>query len=419
LQLMNVAQRAASLLRRGLPLVAAATLAASTLAFAPQPADAATAVKVVIVVGPSGSATDRYLTRARAYASRARSYGASVQEIYTPNATWSRVRTASQGANIFIYLGHGNGWPSPYGAYNTTTKNGLGLNAYLGSGNVKPTYYGSSYIGSEIRFAPGAIVLLNHLCYASGNAEPGMAEPTWDVARQRVDNYAMGFLRAGAKAVMADGHTSLARELDYLFGASRNLLSAWKNDPDGHGNVRSFASIRTPGFTTYLDPDSAYAGFYRSLVTTSTFSTGSVLGTTASVQSTTLAASATTTLRLRSGPGTSHAIRETLAAGTRTTVTGALVSDAAGRTWAPVKAPSGRTGYIAAWHATFTGSAQPTTAVVLRSSPSTSATARMTVASGTRVTVLDSRRDASDRVWFSVRTSTGVTGWMAGWLMRP
>ena len=30
-------------------------------------------------------------------------------EIYSPNATWSKVKAAAQGANVLIYLGHGNG----------------------------------------------------------------------------------------------------------------------------------------------------------------------------------------------------------------------------------------------------------------------------------------------------------------------
>ena len=33
---------------------------------------------------------------------------------------------SSQGANLFIYLGHGNGWPSPYGPFERYTKDGLG-----------------------------------------------------------------------------------------------------------------------------------------------------------------------------------------------------------------------------------------------------------------------------------------------------
>ena len=77
----------------------------------------AASMKVVVVVGPAGSATSSYRTSAHTYASLARSYGASVTEIYSPYATWTRVKAAAQGANLLIYLGHGNGYPSPYGVF--------------------------------------------------------------------------------------------------------------------------------------------------------------------------------------------------------------------------------------------------------------------------------------------------------------
>ena len=70
---------------------------------------------------------------------QARSYGATVYEIYAPHATWARVRSLSQGANLFIYLGHGNGYPSPYGAFNKYSKDGLGLDAYDGTNRSSTT----------------------------------------------------------------------------------------------------------------------------------------------------------------------------------------------------------------------------------------------------------------------------------------
>ena len=45
-----------------------------------------------------------------------------------------------------------------------------------------------------LELAPNAIVLLHHLCYASGNSEPGGAPPSVSTAKQRMDNYAPGFL---------------------------------------------------------------------------------------------------------------------------------------------------------------------------------------------------------------------------------
>ena len=121
------------------------------------------------------------------------------------------------GASIVVYLGHGNGWPSPY-TYDPlfTTKDGFGLNATAGAGDYNVKYYGEPSIAS-LALAPGAVVILNRLCYASGNSEPGNAEPTVSVARQRADNYAAGFLKAGAAAVIADGHGSADTYIRSLF----------------------------------------------------------------------------------------------------------------------------------------------------------------------------------------------------------
>ena len=209
------AQRASSTSRLRLfvlPVLALA-LAAGSAAFQPQATAAASRVKVVIVVGPVEGQTSKYISNARSYAATARVLGASVTEIYSPNATWSRVRSAASGANIFIYLGHGNGYPSPYGAFRATTRDGLGLNSSAGHGNYNLKYYGETYVKAYLKFDKNAVVLLNHLCYAAGNSEPGRALPSKSVASTRVDYFGGGFIRAGARAVFANGKDSL--DLDH------------------------------------------------------------------------------------------------------------------------------------------------------------------------------------------------------------
>ena len=120
------AQRALPRSLRILAMLAFGTiLALGSLATDPTPALAA-AKKVVIVVGPVGSQTSDYKDDAKRYASYARSYGASVTEIYSPYATWTKVKNAAQGANILIYLGHGNGYPSPYGSFQSTRRTASG-----------------------------------------------------------------------------------------------------------------------------------------------------------------------------------------------------------------------------------------------------------------------------------------------------
>ena len=129
-------------------------------------------------------------------------------EIFSPYATWSRVHDAAQGANILIYLGHGNGWPSPYHPFMDTSKDGMGLNASAGHGNSNTKYYGEYYM-ARLGLASHSVVVLNRLCYASGNNEWGAGNPTLEVAKKRVDNYGYGFIKGGAQAVFASGITDV------------------------------------------------------------------------------------------------------------------------------------------------------------------------------------------------------------------
>ncbi len=167
-------------------------------------AAAAAGKKVVIVVGPVGSQTADYIderassspprpvptappsTRSTARTRRGRGSGASprarTSSSTSVTATASRARTARS---------------------STTSKDGLGLNATRRQ--LEPTYYGEYYVDPYLNFAPNSVVILNRLCYASGNSEWGSGYPTKATAIKRVDNFGAGFLRTGARAVFAEG----------------------------------------------------------------------------------------------------------------------------------------------------------------------------------------------------------------------
>jgi hypothetical protein len=231
-----------------------------------EPAAQKVAPKVVVVVGPVGGSTRRYIGRARMLAAQARSYGARVVELYSPNATWARVRAAAAGANVLVYLGHGNGWPSGHGPFDPATKNGLGLNRTAGHGNANTKYYGESIIARSLDLAPSAVVILNHLCYASGNNEWGRGNPRRATAIARVDNYGAGFLRAGAAAVIADGMGSPDYVLRGLLRTDRTIRQIfWGAEGASRSRVVSFASRRTPGASALMDPY-APGRYYRSVI---------------------------------------------------------------------------------------------------------------------------------------------------------
>jgi hypothetical protein len=226
----------------------------------------AAGLKVVVIVGPVGSSTANYIDNAKRYASQARSYGANVVEIYSPNATWDRVRSAAQGAKVIIYLGHGNGSPSPYGAWSRYSKDGFGLNKTAGNGNSNTKYWGEWYIQTYLKLAPNAVVILNRLCYASGNSEWGAANPTRSVAKQRIDNYGAGFLRTGAKAVFAEGITNASYILYGLFKTGRSIGTIFQSSSNWSGAYDwKFASVRNAGYTAWSDPYKP-SRYYRSVI---------------------------------------------------------------------------------------------------------------------------------------------------------
>jgi hypothetical protein len=261
------AQRASSRKIRSLLTGLFAALVVVTAMTAAAPEAQASTRKVVIVVGPVGSATANYRNNARKLAAQARSYGANVVEIYSPNATWSKVRTAAQGANLLIYLGHGNGWPSPYRPFSTSTKDGMGLNKRAHSGNSNLKYYGESYM-ETLALAPDSVVVLNRLCYASGNSEWGAANPTKSTAIKRVDNYGRGFLKTGARAVFASGITSVGYVIKGLFRATSGttMSQLFWTDPTRTMTYRfGFTSTRTSGAKALLDPYAKHR-FYRSVI---------------------------------------------------------------------------------------------------------------------------------------------------------
>ncbi len=222
--------------------------------------------RVALIVGPVGALTPTYRSLANAAAAEAQAAGAEVVKVYSPNATWSAVQRATNGASIVVYLGHGNGWPSPYrSSLYPPTQNGFGLNPVAGVDDVAHQYFGEASV-KGLHLASNAVVVLSHLCYASGNTESGVPEGTRDQAIQRVDNFAAGFIRAGATAVVAEAHMGPSYYVRQLLRTQLSIERIWQTSPSAHGNTFSVISTRSGGYTERLDPDHGSGGYYRSLV---------------------------------------------------------------------------------------------------------------------------------------------------------
>jgi hypothetical protein len=232
-------------------------------------ANAAT-LRAVVIVGPSGASTSFFLDIGAQIARQAEAAGMDVRRVFHPRATDNRVLQNIQGASLVVYLGHGNGWPSPYAPFQERTKNGFGLNPYEGSSAKDHVYRGANWIRANVRLASHAVVMLIGACYASGNGEPGMKIPSLDIAKQRVDNFADGFLYSGAGAVYAFGWQQRADYPQMLMSSSKTVdeifMTRASGSPNGWigWNDRYLSSERTPGARIHLDPHSSY-GYYRAV----------------------------------------------------------------------------------------------------------------------------------------------------------
>ena len=231
--------------------------------------------KAVVVAGPVHSQTDKYRGYCRAIAKAAEAQGMEVVRIFHPYAPASKVRNKGQGAHLFVYCGHGNGWPSPYRPFQEETKNGLGLDVADPEKRSpdKVVYKGADWLRANLELAPNAVVILSHLSYASGNASSGMAIPSRDVAVQRVDNFANGFLSIGARAVWALGWQPGADIVKALHQEDSTMdavfmtryrdgvspLNGWIGWKPGY-----YESERIPGATVHIDPDKNH-GYLRGL----------------------------------------------------------------------------------------------------------------------------------------------------------
>lgn len=213
------------LLAAAVPFAASGAVGESVAAFlTAQPVEAAPS-KVAIIVGPVGEElTPVYVEIAEEAAARATSHGATVARAYSPDATPDRVLEAVEGANIVIYLGHGVGFPNPYGETLRPDKvNGFGLQGPSARGDHSDSwedgtlaYYGESWLVEHARPAPGWVMIHSNVCYAPGAGE-GFEEPAAEAtAAERVSNYSRApLVELGASAYFAtDFHLGAAELVD-------------------------------------------------------------------------------------------------------------------------------------------------------------------------------------------------------------
>jgi PKD repeat protein len=221
-----------------------AFLMAATAIIAPHSVRAGAAgQKVAIIVGPvgGGSIQTNYLNRGEQIAVAAEARGATAVRVFSPNATWANAMAAVNGANIIVYIGHGSGYPNPYGPNLLTDRtNGWGLNRIAGADSADPTGHGhnlstqmvycgeaalegkpltsynSAYCsGGPIAPATGFAMVYSNACYAPGAGEYEETTPSSEAtALARVGYYSRPILALGGTYFASDlGSTSVVTKI--------------------------------------------------------------------------------------------------------------------------------------------------------------------------------------------------------------
>ena len=212
--------------------------------------------KVVIIVGATHGATRRTARRPNAAYAEASKYTSNVVKVYSPNATWAKVKAAVEGASIVIYMGHGNGWPSPY-TYDPkyTTKDGFGLNATAGRRRQQQQVLRRAVRrdarprAERDRPAPPPVLRVGQL-RARATRQPSVTTAR-KRARQLRRRVPQGG-RAGRHRRRARGRRALPAGAVHDPPVDRGGVA---DAPNFNDHVERFASTRTAGATAYTDPE--------------------------------------------------------------------------------------------------------------------------------------------------------------------
>ncbi|MCS7282521.1 MAG: hypothetical protein NZ769_04060 [Anaerolineae bacterium] len=168
----------------------------------PRIAPAAVTLKAVAIVGDVEGYTPDYKQDMDRAVAALQARGVAVEKFYYGDRsfTWADIVTAATGAHFLLYMGHGIWWSGP------CTQPTLVGGFYLGPGQfVHPDRIRTDLNG---RMAPGAIVILSHVCFSAGQTAcdtPG-STPSQDEAARRVQMYAAPFVDIGLKAYFANNY---------------------------------------------------------------------------------------------------------------------------------------------------------------------------------------------------------------------
>lgn len=210
--------------------------------------------KAVLIVGPvdppKNVQTSAMILEAIEVAKGLREHGVRVITLFHPNATWKNVKRYSQGANIFMYWGHGfNESANPTGsaddAYGIVLSS-QDLNDYV--------LVSRDELRSEITLAPHSAVILSHTCYAAGDNQSERYINA-SKARRYVINYSKTFLAMGAEAYFASNFSGSSQEyINNIFYGSNDMKEIFSSTNVFNETNLIDSRYPTTGYRLMLDP---------------------------------------------------------------------------------------------------------------------------------------------------------------------
>ncbi len=132
-------------------------------------------LKAVLIVGPQEDGTAAAITKMDKIADFFRDKGVEVHCFYNDKTDWDKIVVASEGANFFVYSGHGG------------TSGGLNLS----------THISNQQIVSDLKLHENAMIIFKSVCYGAGSSAGDDDDIGIKTALSRATNYAIPFFEIG------------------------------------------------------------------------------------------------------------------------------------------------------------------------------------------------------------------------------
>jgi hypothetical protein len=195
---------------------------------------AAASYKAVFIIGWDGS-PEYFANDFNTTAAWLANYGVTSYKFYTPNAKWSSVKSALEGANIVVYAGHGSGYEPGETEADQEYKNGFTLDPDASYNNVGDNWYRQNGIINRhilntdvASLAPNALVIMTGACYSSGkSAEDDRSYTPAATLKNRIESYSATFIGLNGNYYAGPGTGLAPKEmLLKIFDGGKTLKQA-------------------------------------------------------------------------------------------------------------------------------------------------------------------------------------------------